>query len=103
MVFLEKEVIVAGELVETRFTGHNSRISISGFKNAPETNICRLEHETELIYAPIGTFRKNNENKYDLLLNFSEMMCSPDQWEAVKHNTDEMMALWHEFLESQES
>ena len=104
MILLEKETIITDLFVETRYTGHNSLITISGFKDEPGlADICHLEHQTELMYAPAGIICNDRETgKYVLALDFSKVQCSPERWLDVKRVTDEMLALWEEFLQAQQ-
>lgn len=107
---MEKEIIVAGDIVTINYTGHNSCVSIVGFQDDPgepdESNLkfplCELRHQKELLYAPTGTFRKDVETgQYNLFLSFATVQCAPEQWENVKVATDEMLDLWDEFLQMQ--
>lgn len=104
MILLEKETIITDPFVETRYTGHNSLITICGFKDEPSSkDICRLEHQIELLYAPVGVIQKDQETgEYKLDLDFSQVQCSPERWLDVKRVTDEMLALWEEFLQDQQ-
>lgn len=82
------------------YDGHNSRLSIRKLSDGGAP-VYKLEHK-DAINAPNALFSVVDGAAY-LMLDFHNLCVPADTWAKVKTAADEMLQLWQEYCESEDS